>query len=648
MKKILLFGIVGFASAVVQAQLLIPTRTMGTAIRKEITDTYTPGLSSIHKKGSRGPAIPFYTGGIGLRENVGKTTYDLQTNGSMQRRVLAKDNEISCFWTFSSEPNATFNSLYTDRGTGYAYFNGVTWSSAPTARLENDVRTGFMSAFVTGTNQEAYITHNGIDNTLHYGKKTGSTWSLAPLGTSLVNEGIWPHAAASGNWLYVVTSAADSNKHTNGIRNGYYFSRSNDNGTTWIDNAIALPLVDSVGHYRAGGNSYAISARGDNVAILLGDMGSDLTLLTSGNNGATWSKKVVWDWPIDNFNLSGTTMADPNGDGVADTILTNDGSQTLALDDNGVAHVAFPLVRILKTGPSFSFFLNSVLGYYNTVADSVISVDNSLLRIHDCDGDNTISIGANYSDGVIKKTAIYNTIGTITQPSITIVKGSPTTPQKILIAYTQIMDGDTTIDDPNFPNWAGSSFLEGQNYRDVFVVGTQDSSKTWSFPVNVSRSMHFEEAFPSTPEIITGNTLPILYQGDIEPGTIMQSEDDYDATFENIMILQNVPIADIFSADSTAPCGQTELPLGVKNIVSNNFNVINIFPNPTTDQVSFTIPSVSSNENVSYTVLDLAGRIVLEGNTKKSSINVTSLMRGIYTLRIESSTQKVSGKFIKE
>jgi hypothetical protein len=47
-------------------------------------------------------------------------------------------------------------------------------------------------------------------------------------------------------------------------------------------------------------------------------------------------------------------------------------------------------------------------------------------------------------------------------------------------------------------------------------------------------------------------------------------------------------------------------------------------------------------------VLDLAGRIVLEGNTKKSSINVTSLMRGIYTLRIESSTQKVSGKFIKE
>jgi hypothetical protein len=115
--------------------------------------------------------------------------------------------------------------------------------------------------------------------------KTGGSWTNAAMTTSITNQAIWPHAAASGNWLYVIASPADSNLHTNGIRSGYFFSRSNDNGATWIDNMIPMPLVDSVGHYRGGGNSYSISANGSHVAVLFGDMATDLTLISSNDNG---------------------------------------------------------------------------------------------------------------------------------------------------------------------------------------------------------------------------------------------------------------------------------------------------------------------------------------------------------------------------
>lgn len=73
---------------------------------------------------------------------------------------------------------------------------------------------------------------------------------------------------------------------------------------------IPLPMVDSVGHYRGGGNSYAVSAQGNKVAILVGDIGTDLTLLSSVDRCATWTKKIIWDRPLNNFDFAAAVITD--------------------------------------------------------------------------------------------------------------------------------------------------------------------------------------------------------------------------------------------------------------------------------------------------------------------------------------------------
>jgi hypothetical protein len=417
---------------------------------------------------------------------------------------------------------------------------------------------------------------------------------------------------------------------------------------------IPMPLVDSVGHYRGGGNSYSISANGSHVAVLFGDMATDLTLVSSNDNGATWTKKIIWDWPLNHFDFASAAPTDTNNDAIVDTLFSNDGSQTMTMNAAGDVHVAFPLVRIYKTGANtgYNFFYTSYLAYWNSVKDTVFQLDNIFSIYHDCDGDQQFGLGANYvGAATTDPDAIYNTIGLITMPSITLTSGAP---EKILIAYTAVMDNDTTVDDFNHPFWLGASQLEGQNYRDVFVIGSQDGANTWTYPVNISRTAHFEEVYPSMAENVGGNTLAVLYQGDIEPGTILQNSDLYDPSFQNLMICQSVLIDSIFivGADSSAPCGQVELPLEVNNFTAQA-GIINVYPNPTTDVLNINMDLVATSKVVVYEIADITGKVVYSStaNNVKSElnkINIAGLATGPYVLKITTDSGIYTEKVIKQ
>jgi len=657
MKKLslLLLGATAFAGVHAQS-ITSPTDKVGKAFSKFAQDKTMPATTSTGSNKKKRTTFPST---LGSKENTGGTTYDLQTNGSMQRRVLqGTSGSISCAWTFSTEQNVTATSAFADRGTGYAHFNGTSWTPPPTVAIENPyLRTGFGGIVVDGAGNENYICHDAVGNQLSINKKSGTTWSRTTLTTSNSNAPIWPHTATAGNWMYIIASPSDSNIHTNGIRSGYFFARSNDNGATWIDNMIPMPLIDSVGHYRGGGNSYAISARGNNVAILFGDMGTDLTLAQSSDNGATWSTKTVWDFPIDNYDFAGSNPTDIGNNGSIDTIFANDGSFSMVIDGNGDVHAAFPILRVIKDGTTtgYSYFaLTSRLVYYRGTAttDSLFLVDDIFDSWHDCDKDGTINFGDNYTGAAGVPDAAYNSIGLITQPSISIVPGSP---QKVLIAYTAVVDNDTTVDNGVNPYWFGASSLEGQPYRDVFVIGSQDNGDTWTFPINISKTAHFEEAFLSTAEIVNGSKFAVLYQGDIEPGTILQNEDIFEPEFQNYMILQQVNISDIFTlgADTLSICDQFELPLGTKDVINGTTGIMNVFPNPSTDVVNVSMKFINTAKTVSIEMLDIAGNIVyssklqnvLEGSKQ---IPVTALSNGLYVIKVTTENGTMIRKFVKD
>ncbi|MDG1349163.1 MAG: hypothetical protein P8P67_05605, partial [Flavobacteriales bacterium] len=87
---------------------------------------------------------------------IGTTTYDLQSNAAVQNRIVHHANgTISAGWTTSQELNVSFS----DRGTGYNYFDGTSWGTIPTNRLENS-RGGWPSIIAMGSGKEASVTHN--------------------------------------------------------------------------------------------------------------------------------------------------------------------------------------------------------------------------------------------------------------------------------------------------------------------------------------------------------------------------------------------------------------------------------------------------------------------------------------------------------
>ena len=54
---------------------------------------------------------------------IGTTFYDLETNGAVARRLLRRsDGTMTAVWTMSQKTD------FSDRGTGYAYFDGTNWT----------------------------------------------------------------------------------------------------------------------------------------------------------------------------------------------------------------------------------------------------------------------------------------------------------------------------------------------------------------------------------------------------------------------------------------------------------------------------------------------------------------------------------------
>ena len=86
---------------------------------------------------------------------------------------------------------------------------------------------------------------------------------------------------------------------------------------------------------------------------------------------------------------------------------------------------------------------------------------------------------------------------------------------------------------------------------------------------------------------------------------------------------------------------------GISSLVSESVtgnNTISIYPNPVKDII--TIKSASSSE-FRYQLIDALGKVVLSGETRSQSINVESLLSGVYILSLDNGKEKTTQKVIK-
>jgi hypothetical protein len=608
MKKNLLFisslalGVTAIAQQAQQGWVkLAPAVANRTATYVAPSDNTAPANTNAQSNNNRAqtnPSVsPLFTETV-----IGNTTYPLQTNSSNHTRLVNNGGMLSAAWTFSA---GAWNA-WSDRGTGYNYFDGTTWGAIPTTRLEND-RTGFTN-IVAGSFGEMTVAHNTNAMLNHFVTRTAigsGTWGD---NTSLISAipnwtygTWWPQLASSGTYIHHIALTAPTGlasgggPFTNGQDGAIVYSRSSDGGATFaVQNQVpaAFDQTHSVGY---GGDSYVMDASGSTVALVAGGFGEDVMLAKSVDNGTTWTTDTIHDFPITLF--SDQVISDVNNDGLADTVDTNDGSLAVLVDNNGMVHVWYGFMRILEDDiatAGISYFpASSGIMYWN---ESFTGPPVVIADLEDVGNDQVINI----ADWGTYQVALTS------HPSAGIDAAG-----NIYLTYDAAVDGS---DDGN-----------GKAYRNVYVTASTDGGATWVTPVNVSPDNFYEKVFPTMARTVDAN-VHIIYQKDDRPGHgIGTTNPDTD----NAGVVHDI----VYVAVPTAAL----VGINEENIAITNMSV---YPNPSTEGTATLGVTLNSAEEVTVNVVNAIGQTVtsnvhnMNAGLNTVNINTANLGAGVYFVNV--------------
>jgi hypothetical protein len=570
---------------------------------------------------------------------IGTTMYDLQTNASVCNRiVLNTDSTISATWTMSHDSDPTSSP---NRGTGYNYFNGIAWKPQPTARLES-VRCGWPNIGVTGTNGEVIVSHEASTGTgnihvLTRPVKGAGIWH----DTTLNYPDVWARMVVGGtnkNTIHIIsqtTGATDSgNPPFHGQDGAIAYSRSTDGGLTWDKYHTVIPEIDS-SHYRGfGGDSYAIEAMGDTIAIVAGGFDVDVVLLKSTDNGTTWTKTIVYQFPIPMYDA--TSMdTDFNHDGTTDsteTIETNDASVAVLLDKQGKAHVWFGRMVVLETVGASNlsyrpatdglFYWNETMTQPGIVAFAQDIDHDGILNVTNF-GTYQVSLSSMPSAGIDKDGYIY-------------------------LTYASVYEGVAEEGTPG----------GGKSFRHTYLMRSTDGGATWCGPFDIvapdnsGQYDYLEGVFAAVAKRVDDN-MHLIYQRDNSPGHALSTSNvDPQSGNESDIVYVKFPINGF---DSFTTCDSLFFDLATLGIKENQETVttINLYPNPASNAINLMI-DLKHAEKVTIKIYNVVGQELtsrdenLTAGTNTLTFNLSNYKPGLYYMKSTFKNKVVTRKLVVE
>ncbi len=440
---------------------------------------------------------------------IGTTTYDLQTNSSTPGRLaITSDGKIAATWTGSTSTN----SQTLDRGTFYNFYDGTSWGTAPTTRIETGIRTGWpANIIIEGSSpKEFFVSHDPAnqigDTLLAYSRNTigSGTWTQVSMNRQL--NGIWPRAVVgNGDTIHVVNSNFCGQVSTNDptpLCDGLtQYWRSPDGGITW-DSGIILPGIDTMdaGYTILSGDIYAIDAKDSVVAIAMGNSFNHFAVWISHNSGTDWERTPIVTW---SDTLSET-----------DTMYISDGSVEVLIDDNNQVHVwsgakaGFYGTSEGQTG-RFTFnplFASGIIYWNESMGPDTVVPIAGILDI-DSSGDNS-GIGLYPTQRPTQTspfTTGYGSTGIVTMPSVTIADNGD-----MYLVYAAQVENTDYADQPEL--------LDARSAYDLFGTYSTDGGANWSLSVNLTNSAEeqYINVFPSVTRNAYNNKVHVMWQRDDE------------------------------------------------------------------------------------------------------------------------------------
>ena len=468
-------------------------------------------------------------------EVVGETWYDLQSNASSQNRIhLYNDGSIGAAWTMGF-----MHPAFSDRGTGYNYYDGANWGPFPVDGIEPD-RTGWPSYTPWGVDGEIVVAHysgastDGLIISKRQNKSTGN-WSFVDFyGPGSINYYLWPRAICGGNnhsdlhLIALTAPVANGGTVYQGMDGALLYSRSPDGGQTWEHEHELLNEINSDYFFGISGDTYEIQTQEDNVAFLVGDEWTDLVLMKSTNNGDSWTKTVIWEHPY--------PLYDPNGSTPTDTFYCVDGAHSLAFDQSGKVHIAFGINRSFSQGIGVSWFpLVDGIGYWHEDMPTFSNNLNALSPYGDPGTELimdynfigwTQDINGNGELDILGEIGLYY-VGFSSMPQLIIDEMN-----NIFLVYSSVTE----------------SYNNGlQDYRHLWARGSNDNGQTWGSFIDLNEELIYifsECVFPSLSPT-TDDNIHLLFMEDNEPGMAVRGDED--PFLENYMVYMNVLKSDIIT-----------------------------------------------------------------------------------------------------
>lgn len=281
---------------------------------------------------------------------VGTTYYDFQTNASMANRVTyiadGADKYIQMLWMANADSTRDVTTrvpgFNPGRGSHYNYVNvsdpDDLSAGIPTWKKIESERAGWPSAVQFDDGTLGTPSHTPVKFYRNGGLTDDNFQKTASDPTTAADSAVWPRAAIDGqnnvHLIYNRTFAGTPNSVDQ-----VCYRRSTSAGDTWEPEIMFTGMTTPIGQTfnGQGGDTYAITARGDRVSVALySNFG--LVLWHSSDNGATWTRRT------------GPTFA--TGATPRDTVLNPDGSTSIPtdtamgplnsmdiiIDDQGVTH----------------------------------------------------------------------------------------------------------------------------------------------------------------------------------------------------------------------------------------------------------------------------------------------------------------------
>ena len=659
MKKILLAVTAFFLINAMFAQDVAKSRNMNTVAVKK---TFVTG----REEAAPEQVMPMVR--TTSRNFIGTTYYDLQTNGSMANKVIAhNDGTISAVWTTNGSTAST-------RGTGYNYFNGTNWINAAssTDRIEN-VRTGWGTMTCVG-DAEIMAAHNGT-TALVIGvcpQKGTNNWTFTLLqGPEAINGSqsstclLWPSLASTDNTIHLIAcTESDAGYLYHGIQTCLVYYRGTFDAAT---NTISWEQPRVVGDVTSAevkqfsGDAYAIAAKGNTVAIVSAATSSDVFLWKSSDKGLNFTKTVIAQHPYPAFDEA-TTL-------VVDTPYVSDGSCAVAIDDNGKAHVAFGLTRMLNDvvgDDSWSYFPGVVgMLYWNESQQPILNTTTFTLE-----PDNLEAAG--YT--VIKRSDLNNdggaywSAGDVDLPSYGVTAVSMpqivTQGSNVYLVFAEILDWPfldvnsvayyrgvfATKSTDGGANFGDKSWLSYN--KDCYYVSewgwAQDTGYTIS---DMSEYIYAEgeSVFPAVAANIVNGKIVMTWQQDYNAGSEIKENSTAMAQNESNIFFLSIDANDIGVYNNTNEVSQGLWvdPTAVNNRVISGMKM---YPNPASESVKVTFSSEES-ANAVVTVVNLMGQTVYTENVNihegynMVNLSVNQFTSGVYMVNIKTdkgtSTQKL-------